>query len=146
MGSRFTIRAEHPAYARQIVRSTLTGVEDDAVEAAALLTSELVTNAMVLAKADPQLFVDTRDGYIYVEVRDEHARATSAQLDCEPWQPQGWGMAMMDALATSWGIESGVGCDAIWFDLRFSPNDEPKGRFDRSLSSAAVGTVAVQPS
>ena len=135
MGSRFTIRAEHPAYARQIVRSTLTGVQDDAVEAAALLTSELVTNAMVLAKADPQLFVDARHGYIYVEVRDAHARAraTTALLDGEPWQPQGWGMAMMDALATSWGVESGDDCDAVWFDLRFSPNHAQSTGFDRSM-------------
>jgi anti-sigma regulatory factor (Ser/Thr protein kinase) len=122
MGSRFTIRAEHPAYAGQIVRSTLIGVHDEAAEVAALLTSELVTKAMVHAQAEPQLFVDTRQGYIYVEVRDPHADPTSPRRAVEPWVPHGRGMTMMNALATSWGVESRDDCDAIWFDLEFSTN------------------------
>jgi hypothetical protein len=118
VGSRFTIRAEGAAYARQIVRSALSGAPGDAVETAALLTSVLVTNAMVFAHADPELFLDTREGHIYVEVRD--AKADSA-LDesSEEWTPRGWGLDMINALATTWGNESRVDCDAVWFDLTF---------------------------
>jgi hypothetical protein len=70
LGNRFTIHAEHPAYARKIMRSTLSGADSDVVEDAALLTSELVADAMMRPDADPQLFIDTRDGHICVEVRD----------------------------------------------------------------------------
>jgi hypothetical protein len=116
MGSRFTIRAEDAAYARQIVRSTLSGAPSDAVEAAALLTSELVTNAMVTGNADPQLFLDTRAGHIYVEVRDAFTTFDTCRRE---WTPKGWGLDLINALATSWGNESRGECDAVWFDLRF---------------------------
>jgi len=118
VGSRFTIRAEDAAYARKIVRSALNGAPTDAVETAALLASELVTNAMVFANADPELFLDTREGHVYVEVRD--AEADPAQAQCgEDWTPRGWGLDMINALATSWGNESRADCDAVWFDLTF---------------------------
>jgi len=117
MGTRFTIRAENPAYARQIVRSTLRGVSSDAVETAALLTSELVTNSMVHAKTDPQLFLDAREGHVYVEVRA--ADGKPAPPDIEPWEPRGWGLDMINALASSWGIEALGNGKAIWFDLAF---------------------------
>lgn len=118
MGSRFTIRAEDAAYARKIVRSALNGAPPDAVETAALLTSELVTNAMVFANANPELFLDTREGHVYVEVRD--ADGDPALHQCvEEWTPRGWGLDMINALATSWGNESRAECDAVWFDLRF---------------------------
>jgi hypothetical protein len=118
MGNRFTIRVEDAAYARRIVRSTLRGAPSDAVETAALLTSELVANAMVFAHADPELFLDTREGHIYVEVRDADADPALTQC-CEEWMPRGWGLDMINALATSWGNESRADGDAVWFDLTF---------------------------
>jgi hypothetical protein len=118
MGSRFTIRAEHPAYARRIVRSTLSGAHGDAVETAALLTSELVTNAMVLAKADPELFLDTREGHIYVEVRESVGHSELDPTHTE-WTPTGWGLDMINALASSWGVESHDHGEMVWFDLTF---------------------------
>jgi hypothetical protein len=123
MSSRFSIRAEDPAYARQIVRSALGDADGDAVETAALLTSELVTNAMVLAHADPDLFLDAREGHIYVEVRN-----ADSDRACRPsrtqWMPRGWGLDMINALATSWGSESRRDCDAVWFALSFSSESE----------------------
>jgi hypothetical protein len=118
MGSRFTIRAEDASYARQIVRSTLSGAPRDAVETAALLTSELVTNAMVLADVDPQLFLDTREGHIHVEVRDADLNHAFDPC-CKKWTPRGWGLDMINALATSWGSEARGDCEAVWFDLAF---------------------------
>jgi hypothetical protein len=118
VGSRFTIHAEDPAYARQIVRSALSGAPRDAVETAALLTSELVANAMVFAHVDPELFLDTREGHIYVEVRDAEADPALDQC-CQEWAPRGWGLDMINALATSWGNEWRADCGAIWFDLTF---------------------------
>lgn len=118
MGNRFTIRVEDAAYARRIVRSTLRGAPSDAVETAALLTSELVANAMLFAHADPELFLDTREGHIYVEVRD--ADADPALTQChEEWMPRGWGLDMINSLATSWGNESRADGDTVWFDLTF---------------------------
>jgi hypothetical protein len=118
VGSRFTIRAEGAAYARRIVRSALSGAPSDAVETAALLTSELVTNAMVFAHADPELFLDTREGHIYVEVRHADGDLTHGRCG-EEWAPRGWGLDILNGLATSWGNEWRADCDAVWFDLTF---------------------------
>ena len=86
VGSRFTIHAEHPAYAGKIVRTTLLGANNEAVDRAALLTSELVADAMIDADADPQLFIDTREGHIYVEVR----AIDSLRRRVEPLRTRGW--------------------------------------------------------
>jgi len=111
--SRFTIHAEHPAYAGKIIRSALRGAESDVVEDAVLLTSELVAHAMLHSGADPQLFVDTRQGHIYVEVRD--AEVTPPQVDRVGLQ--GWVLLIVNALACSWGTESRRDGRVIWFDL-----------------------------
>ena len=78
----------------------------------------LVTNAMVFAHADPELFLDTREGHIYVEVRDADSDPAVDRRG-EEWAPRGWGLDMIDALATSWGNEWRADCDAVWFNLTF---------------------------
>jgi hypothetical protein len=113
LDSRFTIHAEHPAYAAKIIRSILTGADRDVVEDAALLTSELVAQAMLHAGTDPQLFVDTREGHLYVEVRD--ADAGTRPLDRV--RLHGWALLLLHALARSWGAESRSDGRVVWFDL-----------------------------
>jgi hypothetical protein len=113
--SRFTIHAEHPAYAGKIIRSTLSGANSDVVEDAALLTSALVADAMMHPGADPQLFIDTREGHIYVEVRDSDVKPQ--QVD--RMRLRGWVLLILNALACSWGIESRSDGRVIWFDLSF---------------------------
>jgi hypothetical protein len=115
VGSRFTIRAEHPAYAGKIVRTTLRGANNEAVDRAALLTSELVADAMIDADADPQLFIDTREGHIYVEVR----ATDSLRRRVEPLRTRGWTLTLLDTSVSSWGIESRSDCRAVWFALNF---------------------------
>jgi hypothetical protein len=115
VGSRFTIRAEHPAYAGKIVRTTLRGANNEAVDRAALLTSELVADAMIDADADPQLFIDTREGHIYVEVR----ATDSLRRRVEPLRTRGWTLTLLDTAVSSWGIESRRDRRAVWFALNF---------------------------
>ena len=115
LDTRFTIHAEHPAYARKIMRSTLSGTDDDVVEDAALLTSELVADAMIRPDADPQLFIDARNGHIYVEVRD----SGFASRHVDRVRLREWVLLMMNALASSWGIESRSDGRVVWFDLSF---------------------------
>jgi hypothetical protein len=111
--SQFTIHAEHPAYARKIIRATLSGAHSDVVEDAALLTSELVADAMMRPDADPELFINAGDGHIYVEVRASDF--TSQHRDRVRLSE--WVLLIMNALASSWGIESRGGGRVVWFDL-----------------------------
>jgi hypothetical protein len=65
--------------------------------------------------ADPQLFIDARNGHIYVEVRD----SGFASRHVDRVRLREWVLLMMNALASSWGIESRSDGRVVWFDLSF---------------------------
>ena len=111
--NRFTIHAEHPAYARKIIRSTLSGANGDAVEVAVLLTSELVAEVMTHPGANPQLLIDTMEEHLHVEVRDFDKHSQNV----DRLALRGWMLFIMKALASSWGIESRGEYQVVWFEL-----------------------------
>ena len=111
--NRFSIHAEHPAYAGTIMRSTLRGANSNVVENGALLTSELVAEAMLHLAADPELFIDTMEGHIRVEVRGFDRPCE----DVDRVRLRECVLLMMNALASSWGIESRGDSQIVWFEL-----------------------------
>jgi hypothetical protein len=121
VGSRFTIRSEGPAYSRRIVRSVLIGERIDAIETAALLTSELVAEAMAHGSDGPDLFVDIRRGHLHVEVYDSATAITPPvgvpSRDVGPYDVGRSRVRIVDSLATAWGYESRDDVGAFWFDL-----------------------------
>jgi anti-sigma regulatory factor (Ser/Thr protein kinase) len=88
------------------------------VEVVALLAGELVTNAVLhTASAAIGLVVRLDDRAVHVGVQD-----TSSQLPKQDgsvaWDDQsGRGLALVDALATRWGVESAVHGKAVWFEV-----------------------------
>jgi anti-sigma regulatory factor (Ser/Thr protein kinase) len=88
------------------------------VEVVALLAGELVTNAVLhTASAAIGLVVRLDDRAVHVGVHD-----TSSQLPKQDgsvtWDDQsGRGLALVDALATRWGVESAVQGKAVWFEV-----------------------------
>ncbi|MFJ6750026.1 MULTISPECIES: ATP-binding protein [unclassified Streptomyces] len=91
----------------------------DLAEIATLLTSELVTNALVHAKGGAVVTATFTDR-LRVEVRDFVSRRP------EPRAPtvdgtSGRGLMLVRSLADSWGIRShGVG-KSVWFELAAGP-------------------------
>ena len=135
--------------ARRFVRETLTdwgksgeyGIEsllDDAL----LLTSELVTNAVVHAGTAATVLCELRPGAggtpagIRVEVADRHpskplpapgetetTRAGAEQGEAE----HGYGLYLTTYLADSWGVQYSRTAKQVWFELRlpgFAPGPE----------------------
>jgi anti-sigma regulatory factor (Ser/Thr protein kinase) len=120
VSNRFTVRAEDPACARRIVRRTLTAesnVNADAVETAVLLTSELVTNAIVHGSEDPTLLLDVSDDRIHIEVVDCEPTVELVPRTIDVMRPRGRGLAIVDALASTWGVEPRLLGKAVWFEL-----------------------------
>jgi anti-sigma regulatory factor (Ser/Thr protein kinase) len=115
--SRFTDLALNPADARQGVRSTLAGVDPEVVETAALLVSELVTNAIVHGSGEASLVVEVYEGHVHVEVADSEPTLDLRPLRVEPTSEHGRGLATVDALASSWGVEPRLAGKAVWFDI-----------------------------
>ncbi len=118
------------AAARKFVRDTLRSWLDTAPGAAAdgglvddavLLTSELVTNAVVHAGTQVQVTCKLAAGAVEVVVRDSHpARMVPgpAPDDTVPTERTGGrGLLLPSALAAAWGVSYGTDAKAVWFRM-----------------------------
>jgi anti-sigma regulatory factor (Ser/Thr protein kinase) len=117
------------AAARRFVRDTLqtwaaTGAVTDGhglIDDAVLLTSELVTNAVVHAGTEVYLTCRLADDAVEVVVRDRHpARLVPEAADDESGPAErtgGRGLLLPAALASAWGVAYGRGSKAVWFRL-----------------------------
>jgi serine phosphatase RsbU (regulator of sigma subunit)/anti-sigma regulatory factor (Ser/Thr protein kinase) len=102
------------AAARRFVGETLRNWGVDEVDDAMLLTSELVTNAIVHAGTEVEVVCETLGGQVRVEVHDRHrARRIPVPGD----QVSGRGLLFPETLATSWGVTYGQGDKQVWFTV-----------------------------
>ena len=116
------------AAARRFVRDTVAawvvtgaadghGVVDDAV----LLTSELVTNAVVHAGTPVQVTCRLADGAVEVVVSDGHPGRLVPEAPDRDAMPSertgGRGLLLPAALASAWGVAYGRSSKAVWFRL-----------------------------
>jgi anti-sigma regulatory factor (Ser/Thr protein kinase) len=111
-----------PSAARQAVRTWFLSRHcgDDATDTAALLVTELVSNAVVHANG-PSLWLtldETADDVLHVAVRDGSLDIPrhSAQMP-DVRRKSGRGLFMVDALSTSWGWEPLRTGKRVWFEL-----------------------------
>ncbi len=111
------------AAARGFVRDTLEGwalgeVVDDAV----VLTSELVTNAVVHAGTSAEVLCLREDDGVRVEVADHYPdREVPVQegglAQVSPDREGGRGLLLCAALATRWGVDYTAADKRVWFRL-----------------------------
>ncbi|MEU2924430.1 ATP-binding protein [Streptomyces sp. NPDC007251] len=86
-------------------------------EIAELLTSELVTNALVHTDDDAVLTAVVEPGGLRVEVRDFVARRPELTGPGSDEDTHGRGMLLVQSLADAWGVRPhGVG-KSVWFEL-----------------------------
>ena len=101
-----------PARARAALTGVLVGLEPRVARDVKLMVSELVTNAVRHGAGDATLVVHRGEGRLNVSVSDEgvdHARLRS------PSERGGWGLRIVDAGATRWGVEDGS--THVWFEV-----------------------------
>ncbi|MEU0998965.1 MULTISPECIES: ATP-binding protein [Streptomyces] len=120
-----------PAQARRLTRARLTGwsVCEDTCDSAALVVSELVTNAIVHT-ASTHIVCELHDGddLVRIAVRDEGCAPGQphAASRTRPEEEHGRGLLLVDALCHSWGAhENGPGL-LVWAELPRTadlPND-----------------------
>ena len=99
-----------------------TGPADtELVDDAVLLTSELVTNAVVHAGTQVQVTCKLAASAVEVVVRDSHpARMVPgpAHDDATPAErTHGRGLLLPSALASAWGVSYGAEAKAVWFRM-----------------------------
>jgi anti-sigma regulatory factor (Ser/Thr protein kinase) len=87
------------------------------METAQLLVSELATNALVHGSGCAALAAELRAQCLHVEVLDSGPTVDWVSLEVEASRSHGRGLAIVDALASSWGVEPRFVGKAVWFDL-----------------------------
>ncbi|WP_418959474.1 SpoIIE family protein phosphatase [Streptomyces tritici] len=110
------------ATARAFVRDTLQGWgHADVVDDAVVLTSELVTNAVVHAGTAADVLCLRTDQGVRVEVSDHYPEreipVQGAQNLGSPDRENGRGLLLCAALATRWGVDYTATRKKVWFQL-----------------------------
>lgn len=106
------------AEARAMVRERCraAGASDLSSDLAVLLTSEVVTNAVLHAASRARLSVIATAETIRVEVGDDSTELPQV-LRLRRGSPHGRGMALLEDLADAWGVREEPGGKVVWFTL-----------------------------
>lgn len=125
-------KPEMVAVARMFVRDRLSSWEaNEHMHSALVVTSELVTNAVLHARTSIQVRIEVRQSVVRVEVSDENPRVPT-MAPCPPEATSGRGLALVAALATSWGIEQRDDGKVVWAELGRSGDDPSEDCVDLS--------------
>lgn len=108
------------AIARRAMTEMLAGVDPDLVDTVCLSVSELLTNAIIHG-LPPVVILARIDGQtLRIEIGDgSPARGTPQQASATA--SGGRGLAIVDAVAHRWGIESRGGGKAVWLEYSLAP-------------------------
>ena len=114
----FAAEADDVRVARSLVADALflQGFPDESCLDAALLTSELVTNAVVHAGTVFEVAMTIDNGRVLVAVVDRSTRLpqpTPVATDATT----GRGLGLVDAIASAWGAELTADGKIVWFEL-----------------------------
>jgi anti-sigma regulatory factor (Ser/Thr protein kinase)/anti-anti-sigma regulatory factor len=115
----FTVTPRAPATARGHVRRVCRrwDVDDDTREAAEIVVTELVTNAVEHARSASVVEVERRRHAFRLTVRDyDRATLPDATLP-DPTSPRGRGLAMVAAVAQSWGVDAHDDGKTVWAEM-----------------------------
>jgi transcriptional regulator with XRE-family HTH domain/anti-sigma regulatory factor (Ser/Thr protein kinase) len=108
-----------PALARSALATTAIGIPVDAIETAALLTSELVNNSVKHSGSDwVEVAITLGIDVLRVEVSDPNSRTIRPRT---PDVDGGWGLTLVGELATRWGVERHRAGKTIWIELSLTP-------------------------
>jgi len=97
--------------ARRLVNEHSSTLRSQRRDDAALMVSELVTNALVHGIGTISLRLDVETGAVRIEVSDEGNVAFVPSPT--PGAHGGWGLRIVDQLADDWGVLAGS--TKVWF-------------------------------
>lgn len=122
--------------ARRIVRDSLAGLNGGFIETAELVTSELVSNAVLYARTTIRLGICLDGDLLRIEVRDGSPALPQVKeygLDATT----GRGLRLVGTLSERWGTEVTAQGKAVWCELRL-PSDPVDGNRRRHGASRSA--------
>jgi hypothetical protein len=138
-----TMLAPEPSSAAEARRFVLAALADwgepSLDEVAALLVTELVTNAILHTHSSPQVTARLAGGRLRVEVADD-SPTPPVRHRYRPRAATGRGMILVGALASAWGSEpTGTG-KVVWFEVEAgAPTERVEAGAPTERVEAAVG-------
>lgn len=96
--------------------------DQDTTEVAVLLTTELVTNAIVHARTDFALRVTSHDDRLRVEVSDSSLEPPRL-VPIRGLEDHGRGLHLVEALSASWGVDWRDDHKVVWFEVTLGGAD-----------------------
>jgi anti-sigma regulatory factor (Ser/Thr protein kinase) len=113
----FPAEASSVPTARRFVRTTLLELGLEAAwDAAAMLVSELATNAVLHARTDFTITVERHGDVVRVSVLDRSS-VVPRQRTYGTDSTTGRGMRLVASLALAWGVEQHDGGKTVWFEV-----------------------------
>jgi anti-sigma regulatory factor (Ser/Thr protein kinase) len=108
-----------PRVAREFVAGVVVGWGlDHLADAARLLTSELVTNAVLHARTSLTVRVDRDEERQVVRVSVlDHSEVRPRRRHYSPMSTTGRGLVMVRGAARDYGVDSAESGKAVWFEL-----------------------------
>jgi anti-sigma regulatory factor (Ser/Thr protein kinase) len=92
------------------------GIEEASTDDAVLLTSEIVTNALVHGRSEARLTVTVTRGLVRVEVSDDNSRhPRTVERDVEALS--GRGVEIVASVASRWGVRDDLHGKTVWFEI-----------------------------
>jgi anti-sigma regulatory factor (Ser/Thr protein kinase) len=110
----FLALPESVSEARQFVTDVLAASDVDCDDAA-LLTSEVASNAVRHANSDFRLRIHPGERAVRIEVINDAPEVLLIMR--KPSVHGGYGLQILDRLAESWGVESTSEEKVVWFEL-----------------------------
>lgn len=114
--------------ARHWVCEQLAGeLRDSELASAKLLISELVTNAVVHGRGVIVVSVRVDNACLHVDVKDDGKSFVPPIRAPSLDRAGGWGLEILDSVATHWGIGPGA-TTQVWFELERRAPPPPPSR------------------
>jgi anti-sigma regulatory factor (Ser/Thr protein kinase) len=112
--------------ARELAREYVANCPPEVVDTVALLVTELVTNAVLHARTELHLIVETEPGVVRLRVEDR-ALGTPVLRHYDTDDVTGRGLALVELLATRWGVEPRPEGKSVWCEIVFPRSPEAEG-------------------
>jgi PAS domain S-box-containing protein len=114
---RLSATPESAGDARQFVATALEGLDEDVVYTAQLVTTELVTNAILHAGSELEVRAWATRGRVHVRVFDREPARSLVPRQMTADAETGRGLHLVEALSAAYGVESSADGKAVWFEL-----------------------------
>ncbi|BCL25164.1 SpoIIE family protein phosphatase [Streptomyces aurantiacus] len=146
---RFPQAPASAAAARRLVRDVLQDIPAEPADTAQLLAGELVTNAVLHARTEAEVSVRVHDGRIHVQVSDDRPDRGPVPQYGPPHAGTGHGLALVEHMASRYGVEAGDRRKTVWFELWTDRRPPPSSGWETAVprgSSASTVTLVDVPS